>query len=130
MKLKLNQDVKKAAEKEPEFPKVIYYLLSFSLVLFVILTALEIRVKYEDGENGPVFPGNHQVAKKILTSQKDSKGLRRRNLPTAILMGSRGTGLELLKEILEGHPSLKMVQENLRFFEDGNVFNNGLYWYR
>jgi hypothetical protein len=127
MKLKLNQDVKKAVEREPEFPKVVYYLLSFSLVLFFILTALQIHVKYEDGS---VIPGNYHVAKKIVTPLKCSKGLRRRNLPTAILMGSRGTGLELLKEVLEGHPSLKMVRENLRFFEDGHVFNKGLYWYR
>lgn len=132
MKLQLNQDVKKTAGKEPEFPKIVYYLLSISLVLFVILTALTMCPRYEDAEDdyGSVIPGNHHIAKKVFTQQGNSTGFLRRNLPQVILMGTSGTGLNLLREVLDGHSSLKIVQKNIQYFEENKIFNKGLYWYQ
>lgn len=135
MKLILNRDVKNTVEKEPEFPKIIYILLSISLVLFVILVALAIHLRFADAEDDHdhrlIIPGEHHITKKILDSQENSdKRHLRKNLPEVILMGANGTGLGLLKEVLEDHPQLKILQKKLGFFEDATIFNKGLYWYQ
>ncbi|CDW56489.1 heparan sulfate glucosamine 3 O sulfotransferase [Trichuris trichiura] len=56
--------------------------------------------------------------------------LARRRLPSCLIIGARKGGTRAMLQFLSLHPKIRIVPQELHYFDDNATYNKGIEWYR